>query len=277
MTTASGGGATAIAVAPRRRGRPGWGTLLFLLPAAVLLGALVAYPIVFTVIRSLFDRGGDSFIGIDNYSRVFTNPRTLIALRNNVIWVVVAPSVVTALGLIFAVLTERVRWSVAFKTAVFMPMAISFLAAGVIFRLVYEHDPDRGLANAMLTTVVDPFREPAPYPGTRVRDLAGSETDFAVVGLPPAQVPEDALPARRPRRAAADGTITGTVWLDFSRGGGGESGVIDDGEVGLPGMVVEAVAPSGEVVGSAEAAADGRYVIEGLDDPDGVTLRLAAS
>ncbi len=274
MTTASAGGAAAIDAASQRRGRPAWGTLLFLLPAVVLLGALVVYPIGFTVVRSLFDRAGDSFVGVDNYQRAFTSGRTLIALRNNVIWVVVAPSVVTALGLVFAVLSERVRWQTAFKVIVFMPMAISFLAAGVIFRLVYEHDPDRGLANAVITTVTDPFRQPAPYPGARVRDDV-SGPDFPVVGLPPAQLPDEAASARPslPRR----GAITGTVWLDFSRGGGGESGAIDTGELGLPGMVVEAVSSSGEVVGSAEVDVDGRYVIDELDDSSAVTVRLAES
>lgn len=275
MTTAGAGGAAAIDAAPQRRGRPAWGTLLFLLPAVVLLGALVVYPIGFTVVRSLFDRAGDSFVGVGNYQKAFTSGRTLIALRNNVIWVVVAPSVVTALGLVFAVLSERVRWQTAFKVIVFMPMAISFLAAGVIFRLVYEHEPDRGLANAVITTVTDPFRQPAPYPGARVREAAGSETDFAVVGLPPAQLPEEAAAAQpaQPRR----GAVTGTVWLDFSRGGGGEAGAIDRGELGLPGMVVEAVSSSGEVVGTAEVGDDGRYVIEGVEDPAAVTVRLAES
>lgn len=251
------------------------GTLLFLLPAAVLLGALVVYPIAFTVLRSLFDRGGDTFIGVENYGRAFTSGRTLIALRNNVIWVVVAPSVVTALGLVFAVLSERVRWQTAFKIVVFMPMAISFLAAGVIFRLVYEHDPNRGLANAVLTTISDPFREPAPYPGARIREEPESETDFAVVGLPPAQLPDNAAPARRPRERL--GSLTGIVWLDFAPGGGGEPRVIDAGELGLPGMVVEAVSDSGDIVGRAEAGDDGTYVIEDIDDPAGVTLRLAGS
>ena len=275
MTAASAGGAVAIAAAPQRRGRPGWGLALFLLPAAILLGALVAYPIVFTIIRSLFDRSGDAFVGLGNYQRVFTNGRTLIALRNNVIWVVVAPSVVTALGLIFAVLSERVRWQTAFKIVVFMPMAISFLAAGVIFRLVYEHSPDRGLANAVITTVSDPFREPAPYPGARVREADGATSNFAMVGLPPAQVPDGALPARPTARRPS--ALAGTVWLDFSRGGGGEPGVIDESELGLPGMEMEAVSSSGEVLGRAETGPDGRYVIAGVDDASIAQVRLAAS
>ena len=274
MTAATAGGAAAIDVAPPRRRGPAWGTLFFLLPAVLLLGALVLYPIAFTIFRSLFDRAGDTFVGVDNYQRAFTSPRTLIALRNNVIWVVVAPSVVTALGLVFAVLSERVRWQTAFKIVVFMPMAISFLAAGVIFRLVYEHEPDRGLANAVITTVTDPFRQPAPYPGARVRDATGPETNFAVVGIPPAQVPDEAVPARP--SAARRGQLSGTVWLDFSHGGGGKPGVVDTGEVGLPGMVVEAVTEDGEVVGTAKVGEDGRYVIEGVDAAD-LEVRLAAS
>ena len=74
-----------------------------------------------------------------------------------VIWVVVAPAVSTALGLIFAVLTERVHWGTAFKLVVFMPMAISMLAAGIIFRLVYDQDPAKGAANAVVVGVHDTF------------------------------------------------------------------------------------------------------------------------
>ena len=66
------------------------------------------------------------------------------------IWVAVVPALVTAIGLIFAVLTERIRWSTAFKTVVFMPMAISLFAAGMIWRLVYEQDPTAGAVNAAI-------------------------------------------------------------------------------------------------------------------------------
>ncbi len=65
------------------------------------------------------------------------------------------PAFVTAIGLVFAVLTERVRFSVAFKTAVFMPMAISLFAAGVIWRVMYEKDPDQGAVNAAIGVVKD--------------------------------------------------------------------------------------------------------------------------
>src|SRR3982751_5046473 len=109
------------------RRRTGWGALLFLLPALVLLGALVVSPIFFSVARSLFDKSGDAFIGVENYRTMFASSSTLTAIKNTMIWVVVAPSIVTALGLVFAVLSERIRWSTAFKVVVFMPMAVSFL------------------------------------------------------------------------------------------------------------------------------------------------------
>ena len=82
--------------------------MLFLGPALVLLGAIVVYPIFFSIGRSFFDANGSHFVGIDNYQEMFTSDATRTAIKNNLIWVVFAPSIVTALGLIFAVLTERV-------------------------------------------------------------------------------------------------------------------------------------------------------------------------
>ena len=86
-----------------------WVAALFLLPALVLLGALVAYPIGYTIKRSLYDADDSAFVGLKNYGTVFTDHGILTAVRNNAIWVVVAPTVATALGLVFAVLTERVQ------------------------------------------------------------------------------------------------------------------------------------------------------------------------
>ncbi|MFE0426740.1 carbohydrate ABC transporter permease, partial [Streptomyces sp. NPDC058953] len=139
----------------------------FLLPALVLLGALVVYPIGYSVYRSFFDQAGTGFAGLDNYTEIFTDDAIFTAVKNNAIWVVLAPTVATALGLIFAVLTERIRWGTAFKLIVFMPMAISMLAAGIIFRLVYEQDPDRGLANAVWVGVHDTFNESSAFPRAR--------------------------------------------------------------------------------------------------------------
>jgi alpha-glucoside transport system permease protein len=263
---------------------------LFLIPALLLLGALVVYPIFFSVFRSFFDESGSSFVGVDNYEEIFTSPATLTAVKNNLIWVVFAPSLVTALGLVFAVLTERIRWNTAFKVAVFMPMAISFLSAGVTWRLIYDQDPSRGLANAALAGIVDVVRPPGPYPGARPSDdqalrsqaggfvtsdafAPGDAARLGLVAIPADAVPPDARPAATPTTPA--NAIAGTVWLDFAPGGGGKQGEIDQGEVGLPSATVEAVAGD-EVVASAPTEPDGSFVVDGLQDGE-YRLRLAAS
>ena len=276
--------------AKAREGR--WLVWLFLGPAGLVLLALVLYPIVFSLWRSLYDRAGSGFVGLDNYVRIFTDPSTFTALKNNIIWVLVAPALVTVLGLIFAVLTERVRWGTAFKLIVFMPMAISFLAAGIIFRVVYEENPERGLANAVVVGVHDLFSDAAQYPEARPRDAAafpaadgggflssgaieaGTSVALPLVGVAADTLPEQATQAQPATEAGAD-TISGTVWFDFTRGGGGVPGEIDDGEVALPGLTIEAT-QDGEVVAEATSDEQGRFVLEGLD-PGSYELALPAS
>ena len=74
------------------------------------------------------------------------------------------PALVTAIGLVFAVLTERIRWAVAFKTVVFMPMAISLFATGVIWRIMYQQDPNLGAINALGRVAVDAVSSPGVLP-----------------------------------------------------------------------------------------------------------------
>lgn len=265
--------------------------MLFLLPAAVLLLAIVAYPIIYSVVRSLFDQSGDSFIGLDNFQALFTDDDNLTAIKNNIIWVIVAPSVCTALGLIFAVLTERVSFGAAFKMVIFMPMAISMLAAGVIFSLVYQQDPERGVANAVWTGVHDTFAESSAWPGARPRPndkvlagpqkgpfttkdtvSAGSPALLPLVAVKPQDV-KDAKQATEPK-AASGGGISGTVWVDFKPGGGGKLNAIDSGEKALEGIKVEAV-KGNETVASATTGADGTFTLP--KEADGAKLRLPAS
>lgn len=276
--------------------RAGWRRVAiaagFLAPALVFLGAFVVYPIVYTVIRSLFDRSGGEFVGFQNYARMFTNESTFTAIRNNVIWVIVAPAVCTILGLIFAVLADKVKWATAFKLIVFMPMAISMLAAGVIFRSLFQENPELGAVNAAIVAVQETFGGEAanytgagPRPDTGLIEDSGSiagdaplalgdTQNFALVGIRAANVPEDAEQARDAEATA--GTIAGTVFLDVIRGGGGTPGELEDGKSGLPGMTVHAVDASGSIAGSATTDTAGRYVIEGL--PDGqYTVALPAT
>jgi alpha-glucoside transport system permease protein len=285
-----GAGSSSVAVVPpdgRKRGllRGHGVALAFLAPAAVLLGVWIVYPAVYTLYRSFFDASGDKFVGIDNYTELFSDDTLLTAIKNNAIWVGVVPALVTAIGLIFAVLTERVRWSVAFKTAVFMPMAISAFAAGVIWRVTLEQDPDRGPVNAVIATVKDTFDPAGVLPRARpsTTDLKGSVKagfalerpvragDQALLGLtaiPPKTVPEDAEDAAQPEAAA--GAITGVVWRDFSPGGG-QKGVVEPGEKGLPGVTVELRDPGGKVVAETETETNGTFKFE---DPGGDEFRV---
>lgn len=282
----AGPAAEATAPQPSRKRRRGTGliTLLFLAPALVLLGVLVVYPIFYTVLRSVFDASGNQFVGLENYGTMFTSESTFRAIRNNLIWVVFAPTLAAALGLVFAVLTERVRWATAFKVAVFMPMAVSFLAAGVTWRLVYELDPEIGLANAVTRGVVDVFRSPGDYPGGRpqngsplapeaggftTRDTyaPGDSVPLALIAIPPPLLEEiDTARAAEPPSAGGD-AISGTVWFDFTRGGGGQPNAIDPTEQGLPNMTVEAVR-DGEVVATAATEPDGTFTLTGLEGGD---------
>lgn len=264
----------------------------FLAPALVLLGALLVYPIVYTVIRSLFSADGNRFTGFENYVTMFTNDSTFTAIRNNIIWVIVAPIACTVLGLIFAVLLDKIKWSSAFKLIIFMPMAISMLAAGVIFRSMFQESPNLGVVNAALVGINSVFSDDAAYPGANVRPKtglagekgiirseqaidAGGEMNFPLVGIRPDTLPEAAKPAEPAKSADAD-QITGTVWLDFVKGGGGVNGEIGANKPGLPGVRVDAVTADGSIAAHATTDDTGRYVIDGLD-PGSYTVALPAS
>ncbi|MFE9258244.1 carbohydrate ABC transporter permease [Streptomyces sp. NPDC006879] len=290
--TAQAPGSDAGAAPVRDRRTPRRSRLLalfFLLPALALLGALVLHPIGYSLYRSFFDRSGESFAGLDNYREMLDDEAIRTAIGNTALWVVAAPLTATALGLVFAVLTERIRWGTAFKLVVFMPMAISMLAAGIIFRLVYDQDPDRGVANAVVVTVHDTFTESSAYPKahpgrasplvavpgggfiTREPVGAGVPVLLPLVGVAPDQLPARAVPARA---ATSDPVkITGTTWQDFTRGGGGRTNSVDPTELGYPGMRIEAVR-DGQVVESTRARADGSFALSAR--AEGALLRLPA-
>ena len=276
----------------RRRGRTI--ALLFVFPALLLLCALVVYPVLFSVGRSFFDASGTRFVGGDNYTEMFRDPATLKAIRNTTIWVVVAPALLTGLGLILAVLVEKVRWATAFKLLLFMPMAVSFLAAGIIFRLAYDQDPNKGVLNAAAVSIHDAFEGASSYPTARARQgqgltqgrdgsyvtsagvAPGDSVTLPMVGVLPKDLPKAASPAYAAagKKAASD-ELRGVVYLDFTPGGGGKPGKVDPRESGLPGMKVEAVR-DGRTVGSTTTAADGSFRFPGLKSGS-YTVKLPAS
>lgn len=126
---------------------------MYLAPTLALLGAFLVYPTINTIYLSFFDRNSKTFIGVDNYASVFTDSIILTAFRNNLLWLVVFTTSTVFLGLVFAVLFDRVRYERVTKSIIFLPMAISFVGAGVIWKFVYAFKPAHveqiGLLNAL--------------------------------------------------------------------------------------------------------------------------------
>ncbi len=128
---------------------------LFLAPALFLLGVYLLYPLVDTFRLSFFDATGEKFVGLANYKWVFEDQAFLITIRNNFLWLLVVPALATVAGLVVAVLADKVWWGNFAKSMVFMPMAISFVGASVIWKFVYDYRgpgaEQIGILNAITT------------------------------------------------------------------------------------------------------------------------------
>ena len=247
---------------------------LFLLPALVVLGGWIVYPTVYTVVRSFYGQAGFvDFVGLANYRTLFSTSTLVTAIKNSAIWVAVVPAFVTAIGLIFAVLTERVRWTVAFTTVLFLPMAISAFATGVTWRIMYQQDPSLGAVNALGRVAADAVSPPGVLPNAlpSTAALTGSPATGLVLAKPlhaggiarlgltainRTDVPHGAAQAVAPRPAR--GGIEGVVWRDFAPSGG-TPGAVDRGELGLLGVAVELRDGAGHVVQTATAGARGDF------------------
>jgi len=117
---------------------------LFLLPAVLALSVYLAYPVIETLRLSLTERipgGGSKFVGLDNYRQMVKEPKFWEALKNNAMWLTIVPAMSTIFGLLAAQLTDRISWGNIAKSLIFMPMAISFVGAAVIWKLVYDTRP----------------------------------------------------------------------------------------------------------------------------------------
>src|SRR4051794_4255316 len=258
-----------------------WGNRLvvaaFLAPAAILLIVWLVYPTIRTIIRSFFGQDGNDWVGLNNYKDLFTTATLKTAIKNNAIWLAVVPAFVTSIGLIFAVLTERIRWSTAFKTVVFMPMAISLFAAGVIWRLMDTQDPQTGTLNATEKVFHDAFSESGVLQqangssptliGNAKKGFtlkkpvqAGGTAALGLTAIPPGNVPKGAKQAVQPQ--PTQGAITGVVWRDF-KPGGGKPGVVEPQELGLPGVTV-ALKQGGKTVKTATSNPDGSFKFDGV-------------
>ena len=129
-----------------------------------MLLAIVVWPTIATIRYSFYNGTATKAVGLSNYKSLFSTADTLIAFRNNVIWVLVFPFVVTVIGLVFAVLSERIRWATAFKTVIFLPIVFSVTASSLVFTQIFQLDPHVGVMNAIVQTVEDWFNPPGAYP-----------------------------------------------------------------------------------------------------------------
>ncbi|MEE9285476.1 MAG: sugar ABC transporter permease [Dehalococcoidia bacterium] len=138
-------------------GRRWFSPWLWILPALLFLGVFLVYPVIDTIRVSLTDTSSSAAVSVDNYRDLFTESDFRQTLLNNVLWLVLFTGATVALGLVIAVLTNQVRYEAAAKALIFIPMAVSFVAAGVIWTFMYQFQPDApgftqtGTVNAVWT------------------------------------------------------------------------------------------------------------------------------
>jgi alpha-glucoside transport system permease protein len=174
---------------------------LFLFPAIFALSLYLVYPVIGSLWRSMHNRAGDEFIALDNYLFLFEDPEFLQALFNNALWALVVPAVATFLGLLVAQLTDRLSWGNIAKSLIFMPMAISFVGASLIWKFVYAGDPDIGIINALRDGIgldpMDPVQVPFWTNFFLMAILVWIQTGFARVILSAALrgIPEETVEA----------------------------------------------------------------------------------
>ncbi|MFC3822864.1 carbohydrate ABC transporter permease [Planomonospora venezuelensis] len=130
---------------------------VLLAPALVLLGIGLVVPAVRTTVLSFMNGDGTAWVGLDNYAWMFTQPEAVTVLRNTLIWVLLVPVLVTAVGLLYAVVVDRTRFESIAKSLVFLPMAISFVGAGIIWKFVYAYRPEGSDQIGLLNQLVVAF------------------------------------------------------------------------------------------------------------------------
>ncbi len=136
------------------RGRQVASVVVFVLPAFFLLGMGLIWPAVLTTYNSFFNRTSTDFVGFNNYAWLFTNSDSQRAFINTAVWVLLVPVVSVFVGLLYALLIDAKKFEKVMKSLLFMPMAISFVGAGIIWRFVYDYrsagQTQRGLLNAII-------------------------------------------------------------------------------------------------------------------------------
>lgn len=202
------------------RSRQGAGYLfqlvLFMAPAATMLILGLIYPAISTIFKSFFDKTGAEFVGLENYYWVFTNPTGTASVINTILWALLAPTISVVIGLAYAVFIDRARGEKFLKVLVFMPVAISFVGGGIIWKFMYDarQGDQIGLLNAIVTGFGgDPVQWLAVKPIINTLMLLvvfiWMQTGFAMVILSAAI---KAVPIEQMEAAELDGT---NAWQRF--------------------------------------------------------------
>jgi alpha-glucoside transport system permease protein len=144
------------------------------------MATFLVYPTIDTIRRSFLGPASQNFVGLDNYRFIFKNPSPLLsdthsAILNNVMWLILFTALVVGIGLALAVLTSRVRYESVAKSAIFIPLAISFVAASVIWRFMYVYDPHIGTINAFVTHL-------GGHPTAWIQDVHAPQTWLTSLG-----------------------------------------------------------------------------------------------
>ncbi len=200
MPDTTGPGGEFISREKRRESIRPW---LFIAPALLILGIYLVYPLIQTTFFSFMDERARTFVGLENYERAISDTKFWESIRNNALWLVFVPGLSTIFGLLIAVLADRVSWGNIAKSLIFMPMAISFVGASVIWKFVYAINPDIGLLNAIVVSMggepLDVLQIPFWNNFFLMIILVWIQTGFAMVLLSAALrgVPEETLEAAR--------------------------------------------------------------------------------
>ncbi|BCG57065.1 carbohydrate ABC transporter permease [Paenibacillus sp. URB8-2] len=181
--------------------------VVFIGPAVLLLAWLLLFPAIRTLLLSFFNADSSVFVGLGNYIAVFTERTLQMAIRNNLLWVLIGTSLSVSLGLIVAVLADRSSFEKTAKSILFMPMAISFVAIGIIWKFVYYYKPGDEQIGLLNAVVVALGGEPQAWIGLiqpwnnlfLIATMVWTQTGFAMVMLSAAikGIPEEILEAAR--------------------------------------------------------------------------------
>ena len=175
------------------RSKFNWEAWVFILPTCLLLLAFLVWPTMQTIYYSFF-KGNFldptvEFFGLGHYDRLLTGDRQFLrinkwppsgALINTIVWIIFLPTLTVIFGLVIAVLADGKKYETFIKSIIFVPMAISATAASVIFRFVYNNDPETGALNALLVFLLPEF-EPISWLGRKT--MANFAVIFAAVWI----------------------------------------------------------------------------------------------